>query len=290
MKSNKENLHDPQFSPETPVSVLDCFQIMADEGMEPYHPGVHTHPYHEILYCRSNCGAEFQLGSQIYQLQRGDILMLPPDTPHSWLSRSKTGEPYLGYRLCMSVDHLVHLRAITPDLEEARSLQCYFLRTMGTLWEPIGDMFRVLHDEVHFKSAGWEAASMASSIYLLTQLGRAVISNPNVEILQEKPDLIETVMSYVKSHLGDRITLEDVARKFWVSPSTITHLFNKKLGISFYKYVMGLRLAEAKNLISEGMAMEKIALKVGFGDYSAFYRAFKKEFGISPRQYLQSID
>ena len=36
--------------------------------------------------------------------------------------------------------------------------------------------------------------------------------------------------------------------------------------------------------------MEKIALRVGFGDYSTFYRAFKKEFSISPRQFLQSIE
>ena len=72
--------------------------------------------------------------------------------------------------------------------------------------------------------------------------------------------------------------------------STITNLFNRHAGTSFYKFVTSLRLAEAKNLMAEGMPMEKIALRVGFGDYSTFYRAFKKEFSISPRQFLQSIE
>ena len=45
------------------------------------------------------------------------------------------------------------------------------------------------------------------------------------------------------------------------------------------------RLEEARNLMMEGMALEKVAARVGFGDYSAFFRAFKAEFGVSPREF-----
>ena len=109
-------------------------------------------------------------------------------------------------------------------------------------------------------------------------------------ITQEKSDFYQSVLSYVTSNLANKLTLEDIAQRFWVSPSTITNLFNRHAGTSFYKFVTSLRLAEAKNLMAEGMPMEKIALRVGFGDYSTFYRAFKKEFSISPRQFLQSIE
>ena len=44
-------------------------------------------------------------------------------------------------------------------------------------------------------------------------------------------------------------------------------------------------LFAAKNLIVEGLPLEAVAEQVGFSDYSAFYRAFKGEFGISPRQF-----
>lgn len=270
-------------------NVADFFQIQLDEGSEPDHEGTHTHPYHEIIYCRSNCGAEFQLLNTRYHLQRGDIIMVPPETPHAWLTRSRVGEPYMGYRLCMDPEHITLVKNTLPDFHIPNDVRFSFFRTQGTIWEQLGEIFRNLYEETHFKATGWEAASFACSIYLLIQLARAISTHPSASIQSEKADLVDVVISYINANLGEKLTLEHIAQKFWVSPSTITHLFNKKLGISFYKYVTGQRLAEAKNLISEGMPMEKIAVRVGFGDYSAFYRAFKKEFGISPSQHLQTL-
>jgi AraC-like DNA-binding protein len=89
--------------------------------------------------------------------------------------------------------------------------------------------------------------------------------------------------------LGRRITLDEAARHFFVSQSTITQLFRKKMGVSFYQCVTQRRLIAAKTLIARGIAMEAISEQVGLADYSAFYRAFKKEYGISPAQYRKML-
>ena len=52
-----------------------------------------------------------------------------------------------------------------------------------------------------------------------------------------------------------------------------------------YRYVTQRRLIAAKTLIEKGQRLEAVAAQTGFTDYSGFYRAFKQEFGISPRQY-----
>ena len=57
------------------------------------------------------------------------------------------------------------------------------------------------------------------------------------------------------------------------------------MGLSLYHYITQRRLISAKNLISTGIPLEHVATQVGFSDYSTFYRAFKQEYGISPRQY-----
>ena len=57
------------------------------------------------------------------------------------------------------------------------------------------------------------------------------------------------------------------------------------MGVSFYHWVTQRRLIAAKLLIEEGKLLEEVAETVGFTDYSSFFRAFKQEFGISPRQY-----
>ena len=55
--------------------------------------------------------------------------------------------------------------------------------------------------------------------------------------------------------------------------------------MSLHRYVTQRRLIAGKTLIEKGGALEQVALQTGFRDYSGFYRAFKQEFGISPRQY-----
>ena len=57
------------------------------------------------------------------------------------------------------------------------------------------------------------------------------------------------------------------------------------MGVSFYHCVTQRRLIAAKSLIERGTNLEVVSHQVGFADYSTFYRAFKKEYGISPRQY-----
>lgn len=278
-----------------PVSDVNLPQRLPNHSFESYLdlgksyiPGrPHTHDYYEILYCQKNCGAEFAVGGEHYQLQRGDILLISPHTPHGFLSYSKNGESYAGYMLLVSQDYIQRISEQAESFRIDHSQKSKCIRTKGTLWEQVDGLFRTTLEESEMKAPGWETAMYGAFLLLMIQISRAAASNPNTADNSEKPELLTGILAYVENHLSEKITLEDMASRFFVSSSTITHLFNKKMNISFYKYVMQRRLTEAKNLMAEGMPMEKIAVRVGFGDYSAFYRAFKQEFGVSPRQYTK---
>ena len=92
-------------------------------------------------------------------------------------------------------------------------------------------------------------------------------------------------MVWLETNLHRRITLEDIARELYVSKSTLSQTFHQKLGISVHRYLTQRRLIAAKTLILEGWSLENIGIQVGFSDYSTFYRAFRQEYGISPRQF-----
>ena len=103
----------------------------------------------------------------------------------------------------------------------------------------------------------------------------------------ERPELLDRVAAYIEKNYTEHITIDDLARCFFVSNSTISHLFKQKMGVSVYRYITQRRLIAAKTLIGQKLPLEEISQQVGFSDYSTFYRAFKQEFGISPRQFSQ---
>lgn len=244
---------------------------------------LHSHAFYELLYCTSTCGAEYLVGTDRYRLQKGDIIFVPPGIGHRPLLPENMQTPYKRYVLWLSPDFmaqyatLLHPDTQTPDI--------ILLRTAGTRWEVLGEYFRRGVQETEARLPGWEAAVVGNTVMLLTQLRRALTDRSAQKMAAEKPVLLDRVLAYIEAHLSQHIALDDTARKFFVSPSTVSQLFRQRLGVSFYRCVTQRRLIAAKEMILSGKLLEDVARQVGFTDYSAFYRAFKQEYGISPRQF-----
>ena len=172
------------------------------------------------------------------------------------------------------------------------TVQTNLLRTADTPWEFLGEKIRQGVKEAERREPGWETAVVANTLQLMVQLCRAIQEESMKPLKAEKPELLDQVLAYVETHLAERITLGDIAKHFWVSQSTISQVFRNKMGVSFYRCVTQRRLIAAKSLIIEGLPLEAVGQRVGFSDYSSFYRAFKQEFGISPRQFrkMQETD
>ena len=247
---------------------------------------IHSHTFYELLYCCNDCGAEYLVGADRYRLQKGDIVFVPPGISHRPLLPDQMEEPYERYVLWISqefVDLFMEKLAVGEEQLPYGTL----LRTGGTKWELLGGYFRRGVWEAENQAVGWRAAVVGNTITLLTLLGRSIQEQTASVLTAEKPDLLNEVLAYIELRLSGKITLEETAKHFYVSVSTITQLFRQKMGTSFYRCVTQQRLIAAKTLIGQGMVLEDVSRNVGFSDYSSFYRAFKKEYGITPRQYTQ---
>ena len=177
------------------------------------------------------------------------------------------------------------LSRMFPGESDTGSKKTNRLRTAGTKWESLGELFRKGVKESEGQARCWEAAVIGNTILLLTNLKRALLDHTTTQLKAETPELLDQVMAYLEAHLTEKITLPNVARHFFVSEATITLTFRKKMGTSFHRCLNQRRLIAAKTLISEGVLLESVGEQVGFADYSTFYRAFKQEYGVSPRQY-----
>lgn len=253
------------------------------------HLQLHSHVFYELLYCCNNCDAEYLIGSERYRLKQGDIIFVPPGTSHRPLLPENATEPYHRYVLWLSPEFMTLYAGLFPTpLTDGRAYTG-MLRTAGTKWEQLGDLFRLGVLEAEQQNDGWEAAVIGNTITLLTKLKRATNDRTANALKAEKPELLDRIMAFVEKNYARDISIGDIGKEFYVSSSTVSHLFKQKLGISFYRFVTQRRLIAAKNLIEQSIPLESVATQIGFQDYSGFYRAFKQEYGISPRQYKNLI-
>ena len=77
-----------------------------------------------------------------------------------------------------------------------------------------------------------------------------------------------------------------IAEQFFISKYYLSHAFSKEVGVSVYRYILLRRLMMARQLLATGEPAGQVCRSCGFSDYTSFYRAFKSEYGVSPRDFV----
>lgn len=104
--------------------------------------------------------------------------------------------------------------------------------------------------------------------------------------------IVNQVKRYINEHVSDRLTLNETAARFNITPNYLSQLFKKYNDMGFNEYITFCKINEAKKLMSEGnMKIYEISDSLGFESSFYFSKVFKKIEGISPKEYInQKID
>ncbi len=106
------------------------------------------------------------------------------------------------------------------------------------------------------------------------------ISNKNI-----KPEIL-AIQKILDERFQENIRISDLANQYYISSCYLSHSFKDLTGYSPKQYLLLHRLSYARNqLIDSHDSVETVATKAGFTDATAFIRAFKSEYGITPKQY-----
>ena len=100
-------------------------------------------------------------------------------------------------------------------------------------------------------------------------------------------EVIKDCTTYIKNHLQDTLTAESLASRYGYSLYHFCHIFKICCDMSPGKYIRLLRLEKAKKDILSGMSITQAGFDNGFETSSGFSKAFRKEYGISAREYLK---
>ena len=100
---------------------------------------------------------------------------------------------------------------------------------------------------------------------------------------------IPMALKYIREHCDRDITLTEVAKAAWVSPTYFSRLFVHTTGIHLSEYLRRCRLERAKELLtSYSLSVKEIALASGFHSAAYFIKLFSAEYGMTPGEYRRS--
>ncbi|HKL99059.1 MAG TPA: AraC family transcriptional regulator [Mobilitalea sp.] len=140
---------------------------------------------------------------------------------------------------------------------------------------------------INEQSFGSEILKNALFIQLIVKINRLFLGmdiNLPIDDIQYDPR-IEDILSFINSNLDQDLSVDMLSNQFFLNKYYLMHLFKKETGFTLYSYIQKKRALKASDYIKSGIQAGEVCSLCGFGDYSTFVRIFKKEFGLSPKQY-----
>lgn len=111
----------------------------------------------------------------------------------------------------------------------------------------------------------------------------------NLSLQQEQEVVIHKVHDYLTDHLSERITIDELSKKFLMNPTTLKSLFKEAYGDSIASHIKEHRLEHAATLLaSTDMSLNEIAREVGYESQSKFTSAFKETYNVLPSEYRKN--
>lgn len=249
--------------------------------------GRHSHDYYEF-YIFIDGDVSMEIRDKTIPLRTGDIVLIPPGVVHRGVVHTPD-IPYRRFVFWISKEYCNRLSEESVDyvwlMQEAEVNHHYVFRLGESDFHTIQSKIIRLLEETNTDRYGRDTMISLSVCDLILTLNRRVYENKHQSHNREENDLFAQILSYLNSHISESLSLEDIGKVFYLSKYYISHLFKENLGISIHQYVIKKRLEYISGAILNGHNISTACEEYGFNDYASFYRAFLKEYGISPKEY-----
>ena len=249
--------------------------------------GSHCHDFYEF-YIHYHGGHQMFFDDQLYDLAPFELFVFPPFSTHGLVCLKETLDYERAFLYC-STETLKRACCGQIDLD-------YAFRTAltdkgnGFLMSPehAGECRNCIKTIFANQKKGTQEAEFENYTMILTILNHALRSvrekDANMPTLPPPGPMLQ-VIAYINDHYREPLELKDIAARFSISQSALSHDFVRYTNRGVYNYILFRRITLARQLILSGEPLGEISEMCGFTDYSNFLRIFRKHIGMSPREY-----
>jgi AraC-like DNA-binding protein/quercetin dioxygenase-like cupin family protein len=252
--------------------------VLESQHAPHFHMPAERHTFLEVFLVIRGAGV-FELGGVEHPCADGDVVAVPPGTPHQIADRP--GEPLGLYGICVAPDVWRH------DPELVRRLPAGRLPVRPVVADRVRtDLRRVLFEQTRTARASGTVI-LGLTLQLLAALVRASEADPPApSTSREHRQAVERYLAELPDRFFEPTSLDQVAGELGMSRRRFTELFRELAGESWADRLARLRVRHACRLLADTpRSIAAIAFEAGYEDLSGFYRAFKRSLGVPPDAY-----
>ncbi|MFG6384042.1 MAG: AraC family transcriptional regulator [Lachnospiraceae bacterium] len=252
----------------------------------------HYHDFNKIIIFLSG-KVTYLVEGKAYYLKPWDILLINHHDIHKPII-----DPNFTYErvvLWLQKDFINVPKDYSCDLSccftTANKKKFNLIRLNHTLQIEIQTILHQLEASLTSMEFGHEILSQTYFLQLMVYLNRVFVPEQYAKDTSatQYDKQIADILTYINQNLSADLSNETLASQFYVSKYYLMHKFKKHTGYTLHNYIQQKRLLLAGDLIKRGIPILKTSSICGFSDYSAFLRAFRKFYGMSPKCFANSV-
>lgn len=256
------------------------FTLKDTEGGEiPFH----YHEFHKLILFRSG-SLTYRVEGRGYEMKPEDVLLIPAHAIHQPVIGPEA--PYARSILWIQPQALEE-HGLSACFDRCREQNAYLLGRDRYDRAGLKSLLRELEESLNSDAFGSDVLAYALFQTLMVQVNRWLLplTPSRRESAVRSDPKIDEILEYINQNLTGELGVDALAARFYLSRSWLMHRFKAITGCPIHQYVLQKRLILAAQLLREGESVGEAARRSGFADYSTFLRAFRKTYGVSPRDF-----
>ena len=257
----------------------------------------HQHSDFWALFIARHGRAVHRINGRDFDMTRGSVYLMRPGDAHSFpdVRNLMIDAVFFGADLFDTAEkEILRAMAKTAVLEEETASASdktgvYFLQLSPAQQVQVERIITQIRQDLRVGQTAWDCCARARLWCLLVQMAQWRAENPSRRSADASLELDE-VLTFCAQHFHQSLSVEQLCALTFYSRSHFVQLFTREVGVPPSFYIRRLRLEHGQKLLRETRhPIADIARLSGFGDATAFGRAFKAAMGIKPLEYRRAM-
>ena len=245
---------------------------------------IHLHPTVEVSFILKG-RVRFLCGEQQIHAEKGDLVIICPNVPHSILFHGDVEYEYntLSFTAGLLKASGRSAEYIEPLMNGSKTLRPHITTTASQyslIYSTLENIFSCAKDATG-KSDMLLKSEMFCLFWLLEQEGAFC-----TEADKKNEHTLYPALDYINSHYHEQISISHLAALVNLSKNYFMNRFRQATGLTCVEYINKVRInAACEMLLSQKIPVTEVAYACGFGNLSNFNRQFHRVTGTTPRDY-----